>query len=70
MSSKPDQNISDVWVQHQRKHTKTTQNWACILCPDRRMFATETALWKHAKPEHVERLDSRQDQLATLQLYR
>jgi hypothetical protein len=63
MNSKPDQNISDRWVQHQRKHTKTTQNWACILCPDRRIFATETALWEHAKTEHVEQLDSRKDDL-------
>jgi hypothetical protein len=63
MNSKPDQNIADRWVQHQRKHTKTTQNWACILCPDRRIFASETALWEHAKTEHVEQLDLRKDDL-------
>jgi len=63
MSSKPDQNISDLWVQHQRKHTKTTQNWACILCEDRRIFATDTALWEHAKFEHAERLESRKNDL-------
>ena len=26
---------------------KTTKNWACIYCPNRRIFETEQALWKH-----------------------
>jgi hypothetical protein len=61
MSSKADQNISDLWVQHQRKNTKTTQNWACLYCPDRRIFATEPALWEHAKANHGEQLEGRGD---------
>ena len=56
-ASKPD--LSDLWIQHQRKNTKTTQSWACILCPNRRVFGTEPDLWEHAKRDHLEELEAR-----------
>jgi hypothetical protein len=56
-ASKPD--LSDLWIQHQRKNTKTTQSWACIFCPNRKVFGTEPDLWEHAKRDHVEELEAR-----------
>jgi hypothetical protein len=61
--AKPDQNISDLWIQHQRKNTKTTPNWACIYCPGRRIFASEPALWEHAKADHSEQREARNGDL-------
>jgi hypothetical protein len=56
-ASKPD--LSDLWIQHQRKNTKTTKSWACIFCPNRRVFGTEPDLWEHAKRDHVEQVEAR-----------
>jgi hypothetical protein len=56
-ASKPD--LSELWIQHQRKNTKTTQSWACIFCSNRRVFGTEPDLWEHAKRDHVEQLEAR-----------
>lgn len=57
---KPD--LSDRWIQQLRKHTKTTQTFACIFCLDRRIFATAEDLWEHAKREHGKELDARKDE--------
>ena len=62
-ASKPD--LSDLWIQHQRKNTKTTKSWACIFCPNRRVFGTEPDLWEHAKRDHVEQVEARTGDLDT-----
>ncbi|PMD21990.1 hypothetical protein NA56DRAFT_658472 [Hyaloscypha hepaticicola] len=62
-SSKSNQDLDDLWIQHQRKNTKTTQTWACISCPDRRIFATEPALWEHATADHGEQISARKGDL-------
>jgi hypothetical protein len=57
--AKSNQITSDLWIQHQRKNTKTTRTWACIFCPEWRIFATEPALWEHGKTDHDEQLSAR-----------
>lgn len=56
-ASKPD--LSDLWIRHQRTNAKTTKSWACIFCPNRRVFGTEPDLWEHAKSDHVEQVEAR-----------
>jgi hypothetical protein len=51
---KPD--VSELWIQHQRRNNKTTTTWACVYCTNRRIFSTEPDLWEHAKIEHSEDL--------------
>jgi hypothetical protein len=50
------QNVNDLWIQHQQRNNKTTTTWACIYCPNRKIFLTEPDLWEHAKIEHVKDL--------------
>ncbi|KAE9370443.1 hypothetical protein N431DRAFT_559607 [Stipitochalara longipes BDJ] len=59
------QDLSDRWIQHQRSATKTTPSWACIYCPNRKIFATECSLWEHAKTDHVEELEGKKEDLNT-----
>jgi hypothetical protein len=61
---KPD--ISELWIQHQRSNNKTTRTWACIWCPDRRIFTTEPDLWLHAINGHAEQLKAHDDNLEEL----
>jgi hypothetical protein len=61
MSAKPD--LNDRWIQHQRKNAKTTQSWACIYCPNRKICATEQDLWEHARTDHGEQLEARKADL-------
>ncbi|KAI9649245.1 hypothetical protein NHQ30_001813 [Ciborinia camelliae] len=55
--------VSDLWIQHQRRNTKTTQSWACIYCPERKICLTEIDLWNHAEKDHRDRIPSDQDEL-------
>lgn len=54
MQQQPD--VSQRWIQHQRRNNKTTLTWSCTLCPDRRIFAAEPTLWEHALADHRNRL--------------
>lgn len=55
--------VSDLWIQHQRRNTKTTQSWACIYCPERKIFLSETDLWNHAEKDHRDKTPFDQDEL-------
>ncbi|KAJ8069093.1 hypothetical protein OCU04_002766 [Sclerotinia nivalis] len=55
--------VSDLWIQHQRRNTKTTQSWACTLCPERRIYHSEIDLWNHAEKDHQGEIPSDQDEL-------
>ncbi|KAK2624696.1 hypothetical protein QTJ16_005889 [Diplocarpon rosae] len=59
MQQQPD--VSDLWIQHQRRHNRTTFTWSCIFCPARRIFTTEPALWEHARADHKSRLPLAED---------
>ena len=48
--------LSDRWIQHQRQNYKITATWACVFCPDRRIFAQAGSLWEHALAVHGDRL--------------
>ena len=48
--------LSQMWIQHQRKRSKTTQSWACVYCLDREIFTTADHLWVHAGDAHQEKL--------------
>lgn len=52
----PTSDLSDLWIKHQRKTTKTTLSWACIFCTNRKIFTTEQELWEHGKADHGEQL--------------
>jgi hypothetical protein len=68
--SQPPQDVSELWIQHQRRNNKTTPAWACIFCEDRRIFSTESDLTAHAKVDHSERLPTQDAELeAFLQSY-
>ena len=58
---KPD--LSELWIQHQRRNTKTTISWACIFCPDRRIYLTVPELLDHAQKDHRERLPTEYGEL-------
>ncbi|ESZ94548.1 hypothetical protein SBOR_5038 [Sclerotinia borealis F-4128] len=60
---KPKADVSDLWIQHQRRKTKTTQSWACIYCPERKIFHSEIDLWNHAEKDHQDEIPSNQDEL-------
>ncbi|TGO65625.1 hypothetical protein BOTNAR_0076g00190 [Botryotinia narcissicola] len=60
---KPKADVSDLWIQHQRRNTKTTKTWACIYCPERKISHSETDLWNHAEKEHQDKIPSDQDAL-------
>jgi hypothetical protein len=47
---------------NQRERIKTTLIWACIFCPDRRLFSSKQDLQGHAVNEHQDRLPSATDQ--------
>ncbi|KAM0142097.1 hypothetical protein ACHAP3_002092 [Botrytis cinerea] len=55
--------ISDLWVQHQRRNTKTTKSWGCIYCPDRKILLSETALWMHAEKCHQDKVPANLEEL-------
>ncbi|KAN0106418.1 hypothetical protein V8E51_009294 [Hyaloscypha variabilis] len=61
--STPKQDLSDRWIQHQREKTKRTQTWACISCPNRRIFAAEEDLWARATEDHVQELEARDEDI-------
>ncbi|KAE8451547.1 hypothetical protein EG329_003620 [Mollisiaceae sp. DMI_Dod_QoI] len=48
--------VGDPWIQHLRRNNKTTKSWACILCPERRIFASSQALWQHAEMDHQDKM--------------
>ncbi|KAG4428020.1 hypothetical protein IFR05_016498, partial [Cadophora sp. M221] len=50
------QDVSDLWIKHQRRNHKSTHTWSCTLCPDRRIFGSENTLWAHAQADHRNRL--------------
>ncbi|KAF7882591.1 uncharacterized protein EAF02_005954 [Botrytis sinoallii] len=51
------QDLSDLWIQHQRRNQKTTKTWACIHT-GRAMFLSESDLWMHAQNNHQDKLPS------------
>lgn len=55
--------VSDLWIQHQRRNTKTTQSWACIYCPDRKICLSKTDLWSHAEKAHPDKIPAGEDEL-------
>lgn len=57
------QDLSELWTQHQRRYTKTTQSWACALCVDRRIFVNAQKLWDHARTTHGDQLPSAEEDL-------
>ncbi|KAK6594612.1 telomerase-binding protein EST1A protein [Botrytis cinerea] len=61
--NKPKADVSDLWIQHQRRNTKTTKSWSCIYCPERKICLSETDLWNHAEKEHQDKIPSDQDEL-------
>jgi len=48
--------VGDLWIQHQRRHNKTTPTLTCIFCPDRRLYSIEKELKDHVKKDHRDRL--------------
>ncbi|PVH86360.1 hypothetical protein DL98DRAFT_582931 [Cadophora sp. DSE1049] len=50
--------LSQRWVQHQRKHNRATQTWSCTYCADRQIFDSEPRLWEHAQAKHRNELAS------------
>ncbi|QSZ37290.1 hypothetical protein DSL72_009384 [Monilinia vaccinii-corymbosi] len=50
--------VSDRWIQHQRRNTKTTQSWACIHCREHKIFYSEIDLWNHAEGDHRDKIPS------------
>ncbi|KAG4030876.1 hypothetical protein MFRU_010g00100 [Monilinia fructicola] len=63
MSSKTKPDVTDLWIRHQRRNTKTTQSWACIYCPHRKICLSEIDLWNHAEKDHRDKIPSDQDEL-------
>jgi hypothetical protein len=62
--------VSQLWIQHQRRNIKTTAAWACILCQDRKIFSSENDLKSHAKTDHLDKLPNQDAELESfLQSY-
>jgi hypothetical protein len=61
--TQPQPDVSDRWIQHQRRNNKTTPCWACIFCPDRKIYSSENELKDHAKIDHRERLPAEDGEL-------
>jgi hypothetical protein len=59
----PQPDVSERWIQHQRRNAKTTQTWACIYCPNRRVFASDQDLTTHAEVDHREQLPTEDGEL-------
>lgn len=53
---RPKQNISALWIEHQRRNTKRTKRWACIYCADRKIFYSESDLRTHQQNSHQSKL--------------
>jgi hypothetical protein len=49
------------WFRAMQQNTKTTLTWACFLCPNRKIFDSESELWKHAETAHREPLLNEKD---------
>lgn len=54
--NRQDVTVSDLWTKHQRAQAKTTQSFACVYCPDRKILSTSALLREHAKTEHADQL--------------
>ncbi|KUJ21773.1 uncharacterized protein LY89DRAFT_729275 [Mollisia scopiformis] len=68
MANKPPiEQIADRWNQHLRRKNKITPSWACTLCPERRIFNSNDALWEHAQHDHLQSFPS---ELNALQKFR
>ena len=52
----PQPDESERLIQHQRQNAKTAQTWACIDCPNKRVFASDQDLKTHAEVDHCEQL--------------
>ncbi|KUJ09305.1 uncharacterized protein LY89DRAFT_690348 [Mollisia scopiformis] len=66
MSNSPSKQKADVdtrWIQQLRRNNKTTPSWACTLCPERRIFTSNQALWEHCQSDHLQRLPPGEDAL-------
>lgn len=61
--------VSDLWIQHQRRNTKTTQSWSCIFCLERKICLSETDLWNHAEKDHRDKFPTDQDELKRFRKY-
>lgn len=59
----PKPNLNERWIQAIRRNAKTTQSWACSLCPERTIFTSSQTLWDHAQTDHAHRLPSGEDDL-------
>lgn len=53
--------INYLWIQHQRRNHKTTPSWACIHCPDGKIFLEADELWKHALLDHRDKVPSKKE---------
>ena len=60
MQQQPD--VSELWIQHQRRNNKTTLTWACIYCEDRKIFLSEDELWRHFLLSHRDRLTAENEE--------
>jgi hypothetical protein len=57
MSSINPPGIDELWIQHYRRiHSNRTPSWACIHCPDKKIFHSSDELWNHALQSHQNEL--------------
>lgn len=55
------QDLNYLWIQHQRRNNKTTPSWACIHCPNMKIFLEADELWKHALLDHRDKVPSKKE---------
>jgi hypothetical protein len=52
----PEPDVSQRRIEHQRKNNRATRSWACVFCPDRKIFLKDEGLWKQALLIHADNL--------------
>jgi hypothetical protein len=55
------------WIEHQRR-TYQRQTWACVFCPERRIFVSDAKLWDHALRAHHDKLPTEASGLAVFKI--
>ncbi|TEY71388.1 hypothetical protein BOTCAL_0094g00320 [Botryotinia calthae] len=55
----PEANVNDLWIQHQRRNTKTTKSRACIYCPERKTPRPTNDLCMPAEKCHQDKIPKR-----------
>jgi hypothetical protein len=56
------------WLEHVRRNHKGREVWACVFCPDRKIFASDANLWDHALRVHDDKLPTEASTMAMFKI--